>query len=503
MKLLKLFPGQHNDTLGGQLITRDNKNHEALSYYWAPKIPSPPEIRILAQHEWTSLPITRNLESALRHLRYEKKERKLWVDALCIDQENEVEKSEQIPIMGRTYSQATNVCVWLGPESETSPLAFAQIRRILDLQTFDRLVDEQDTRDWAALSELMRRPWFSRRWVVQEIAFAKTATVHCGTNNISWPDLADAVALFGSRGAEIAQLFKQDKSFGHRADFLGDVEALGANRLVQTIGKLFRKADDGQRLEKLLSLESLVSNLSAFNFAKPHDIIYAVLSLANDTIASAKASESFLQRRVSITGPFARPTFVPEQGPQKSGAKFSNEELERRHTDKGNLGPIKEQDVEDGNNARVSSREKVQAKPAKENESLDKPNISSPSPLLRNGDHNVTTSMNSAPEPNPVLGRTSDQPLKQSASAATQDTLQSRSFPADLMKRIRYLGFTQKEALEALGEEDGDFDRACDRLNKEKRPRKKSLRYCRTRSKIRPSMWTTKTRSSTRSARIS
>jgi hypothetical protein len=453
IKLLKLFPGQHNDTLGGQLITREDEKYEALSYYWGPRTESPPRIRILAKNEWSSLPITQNLESALRHLRLEKHDRKLWIDALCIDQDNEVEKSEQIPIMGRIYSQATNVCVWLGPKSDTSPLAFDLIRRILDLHTFDRLVDERNTRDWAALSELMRRPWFSRRWVVQEIAFAKFATVHCGPNIISWPELADAVALFGSRGPEIAQLFKRDKSFGHRADFLGDVEALGANRLVQTIGKLFRRADDGQRLEKLLSLESLVSNLSAFNAAKPHDIIYAVLSLANDTVTSAKASET-VPRRVSITGPIIREPVGPRQGAQKSGVTFTNAVNKPGHSQHRSMDAVKEEAV------------KNESETA-ENKSLPNREVSHFAGDVHN-DNDATTSAALTERSNPAATNASDHPLKPSTVAAAHAPHQSREFPREAIDSITNLGFTREEAIHTLELEDGNIKLARDRLVKEK-----------------------------------
>lgn len=189
--------------------------------------------------------------------------------------------------MGQIYSRASNVCVWLGEEDKTSPLAFQHIDLVLDLQNFENTVSEEYAEAWAALAHLMKRDWFSRRWVVQEIAFALKATVHCGNRQIDWTQLADAVALFGSRADEIASLFRAYKKYNHRTDYLGDVEALGANRLVTTISMLFRRADNGNRIEKLLTLESLVSRLSAFKASVPHDIIYAVLSLASDTITSA------------------------------------------------------------------------------------------------------------------------------------------------------------------------------------------------------------------------
>jgi hypothetical protein len=292
IRLLNLHPGERSDTLLGSLIVRDKEEYEALSYSWGdPLDDKSPTIGLLENNKSKQLKITKNLASALRYLRDPVETKVFWVDAISIDQKNKNEKSHQIPMMGKIYSEATNVCIWLGEENDTSGPALEHIKSVLDLQQLDRLVSEAHTADWAALSALMRRDWFSRRWVVQEIAFAQRAFVHCGEQRIPWSHLADAVALFSSRAEEIAELFRGDKKYNNQGDFLGDVEALGATRLVQTISKLFRKSDKGKKLEPLLSLEALVSNLSAFNASKPHDIIYAILSLANDTVTSAKDSE--------------------------------------------------------------------------------------------------------------------------------------------------------------------------------------------------------------------
>jgi Heterokaryon incompatibility protein (HET) len=300
IRILNLYPGPMGDSLQGELINRRDESYEALSYYWGEVSGPIPPLRIHDRGDVQTIPLTRNLRSALRHLRFENSTRRLWVDAICINQEDKKEKSFQIPYMGRIYSQARNVCVWLGDPSSDSDLAFKLIESILQLSDLDHLIDDKCTDDWAALSSLMKRDWFSRRWVVQEIAFARTATVHCGLISINWPDLADAMALFASRAEEISKLFRRASKYKHQHDFLGDVEAHGANRLVQTTSRLFRKSDDGNRLEPLLSLESLVSTLSAFKASKPHDIIYAILSLANDTITTA-GSQASHKRRGTLT----------------------------------------------------------------------------------------------------------------------------------------------------------------------------------------------------------
>lgn len=99
--------------------------------------------------------------------------------------------------MAEVYSRATRVCVSLGEASVDSDLALNFISRVVNLDDCDRLVADRGTpQEWAALSSLMRRPWFSRRWVVQEIALAASATLYCGDAFVDWADFADAVSLF-------------------------------------------------------------------------------------------------------------------------------------------------------------------------------------------------------------------------------------------------------------------------------------------------------------------
>jgi hypothetical protein len=77
-------------------------------------------------------------------------------------------------------------CVWLGEGDASSAMAIKFIKdEVLQLQNFDELCDSKEaSKKWGALLELMQRKWFSRRWVVQEIALARTATIYCGTDFI-------------------------------------------------------------------------------------------------------------------------------------------------------------------------------------------------------------------------------------------------------------------------------------------------------------------------------
>ena len=298
IRLLKLLPDHGNADLEANLLVRwireergstdesiqPPEHYQALSYNWGPKEPNTRLfIKILAESQSYFIPIRSNLDCALRRLRHPQHPQHLWVDALCINQENDDEKSTQIPLMSLIYSKAESVAVWLGREENESHRAINFIRQCLNLDDFDSLVrDSVASKDWAALSELMRRPWFNRRWIIQEIALAKEATLFCGADQVSWRDFADVISLFASKRYELRELFRESTAHRNHPDYLGDLSELGATRLVFASDNLFRKSEQGEIVEHLFSLEAIMSSMSAFEASDPHDILYAIIWLAND-----------------------------------------------------------------------------------------------------------------------------------------------------------------------------------------------------------------------------
>jgi Heterokaryon incompatibility protein (HET) len=295
-RVLRLHEGHGNAELVGELITLkqgEEIEYEALSYWWGHK-EAGRHLVLKKDNRRYSIPIRPELENALMQLRLRDQPRNLWVDAICIRQDDSAEKNSQIPKMAEIYSEATNVCVWLGTEENNSDKALKFIDRVLNLDEIDQLViNEKLVEEWNAFSKLIRRPWFNRRWIVQEVAMAKRATMHCGEGTVSWTNFKDAVALFSSRPEPLRQLFQSSRTFSHHPDHLGEIKELGANRLVVATSSMFRKSDDGDILEHLFSLETIMSSLSAFEASDPRDILYAVVRLANDAHPSA------MQRRVA------------------------------------------------------------------------------------------------------------------------------------------------------------------------------------------------------------
>lgn len=174
-----------------QLLNLDEDPvYEALSYTWG--MPSLTEEVVLDQN--FSKPITKNLHEALRRFRKEIHVRRIWVDALCINQEDPLDKARQIPIMGEVYRRASTVLAWLGNDEMTE----ATLKRIDYLARIKRSksdvdqIHSQAMQD--ALIDLARVPWLYRRWIIQEVVLNANVLLFAGCEELPWARLAQAQA---------------------------------------------------------------------------------------------------------------------------------------------------------------------------------------------------------------------------------------------------------------------------------------------------------------------
>lgn len=174
------FITQHQPAV--ELLDPNGYRYSAVSYTWGDPTPSQ-KLFLRLDTEWTFLPITRNADSLLRYLRVAHKKKTLWIDGICLNQKDEEEKTDQIRVMGQIYAYAKKVHIWLGGnEMEDAQQAFSLMRRI----EFDesRTLDPA-THEFLCLERLFNRPWFTRRWVVQETFFSHNAIFHCGHHTLS------------------------------------------------------------------------------------------------------------------------------------------------------------------------------------------------------------------------------------------------------------------------------------------------------------------------------
>lgn len=270
--------------------------YTALSYSWEGQTPTESiYIRDSGPRGHLTLNVTKNLKAALSQLRDVSEDQTFWADAVCMNQDDRAEKSQQLPLMPRIYGQADRVCVWLGeqdPEGSQkidTAMAFGLIKKIIKWEDYDTVVEKQTTcEEWDSFHAMMNRNWFSRRWIVQEIvlAGADSTELWWGAEHIPWIEFAQAVSLFeGGLRARVKRMYHDSKKYKHHPDMYGEIKEFNASRLVQVTAEIVSRRDDGRVVQKRETLESLISTLTPFNTGQAHDIVYAVLSLAKDVSA--------------------------------------------------------------------------------------------------------------------------------------------------------------------------------------------------------------------------
>lgn len=178
IRVLHLAPGSFDDEIRMtlkriHLIDAPSPEYEALSYVWGTVTCS--RAALVNGEPFT---ITSNLDIALRHLRQSTEERILWIDAVCINQTDDDEKSLQVQLMQNIYSTATKVTVWMGPADNNSTI-------FLDCVDENKTPETSDVETvFEATSAFFSRGWFTRTWVVQEFELAsKEPEMVCGVRS--------------------------------------------------------------------------------------------------------------------------------------------------------------------------------------------------------------------------------------------------------------------------------------------------------------------------------
>ncbi|KAM6536079.1 hypothetical protein FALCPG4_005600 [Fusarium falciforme] len=345
IRLMALLPGRWSDPISCQLgidslLKKERRSdYKALSYAWGLRSRSdPPHIRV----QDTMLPITVNLECALRQLRLPDEPLILWVDAICINQANVFERTTQVSRMADIYSEATEVIVFLGggpgrqmkssekhkdsgpcivftntslDDSLTkqallnwttpgrrkpiTPFDLFCLLRVLSQprktsHPFEPLREVPDvylTVMFEGLRQMLTARWWDRIWVVQEAVIAKKITLRYGGVSAPWEMLADAASTHFQRAeAHYASPVPRD-----------DVKVLNLLSRVQDIDS-FRRAWGENEKPKILSLLREFSNRKA---SDERDKVYALLGLCDQDTGirpdySSEVRETYMLATIDI-----------------------------------------------------------------------------------------------------------------------------------------------------------------------------------------------------------
>ena len=275
IRILTLAPGTYDDTLQGSFevesLDYDDIHYTAFSYTWS----GPISERTIQVGE-VPLRITENLAAALRHFRGPVRPKKIWVDAICINQSDDEEKGFQVALMGDIYRNASRTWVWLGEESDDSNAAIDSIVSFRDFSDFPEGGETQGAQrkeirhpnypevHWQAVSHLLERPWWRRIWVVQEVLRSRRSILRCGKREVDLEIFVHFAASVFKTSKE-AQTLSQHPFFGFLDRWYDH------KRIINSYG---------------LSLETLLDLTCGFQVSVRRDKIFALLGMVHQEARS-------------------------------------------------------------------------------------------------------------------------------------------------------------------------------------------------------------------------
>ena len=196
IRVLDLHPGPSDVPLVCDIVVQHigGKPYEALSYVWGDPTPVV-FVKCVDEANAGALGVGANLAKALIAFRLTDQTRRIWVDALCINQKDVAERQSQVRMMGAVYGKAEHVLCWLGPFNGQEDgefrarLAVRFLRRFNDkphenlqmahqhLHFGDDMADTDGTllNSWLAIKELFDLEYFHRAWIIQEVGLARHA----------------------------------------------------------------------------------------------------------------------------------------------------------------------------------------------------------------------------------------------------------------------------------------------------------------------------------------
>lgn len=309
MRLLQIQGGTKKDVISlriTQYAVHRRPAYAAISYTWGP---NPKHIRSTntssssASSTTPSDPYTRlirvngrpfrvrvNLWNLLYHLRQRGESRFLWVDALCIDQENLEERNFHVQRMSKIYENSQKTFVWLGLPSDDRRQARV-LEFVHEMALFcrkghgsvemgqrifrEKYLNEGLSQRWMNMLELCRGTYWTRTWIIQEFVQASNLEVMCGMASLDWKDFEDAVrmiraiiALPPTAGPPLPAFIQQ---FIHTIPF-----RLTSRRIAHTAS----------------TLEELLSEFYDSRCAERRDKVYGILGIADDCRPNKETPEN-------------------------------------------------------------------------------------------------------------------------------------------------------------------------------------------------------------------
>ena len=189
IRVAQILPGAlaHEMKVKISAVDYDTATYDALSYTWGSHLILR---RVITVNDHLFL-ITDSLFRALRQLRHQRESHSVWIDALCINEYDNREKERQVALMRHIFKNAQRVHIWLGEAPIQLASTFDLVRRLAGAepnQIGNICAQVPDT--WSQpLQEILHRKWWSRVWIVEEVALARDVVIRSGQHELPWETL--------------------------------------------------------------------------------------------------------------------------------------------------------------------------------------------------------------------------------------------------------------------------------------------------------------------------
>ena len=270
IRVIRISPDLEREKLSCDIEhTSTSSTYSALSYTWGSAQGAQEPILINGQ----SFTVRQNLYAFLCHARKYYAGKPLWIDALCINQDDIGEKNRQVKMMSKIYSETKEVLVWLGPRVEYVGHA---IRRMQDYETMSdtemAVSSSKDSDFWKGFKAINKAPYWDRVWVIQEFIQPRNGKIIQGDRSISFETFQNTIRRFNNK---IYRLGLQYWVFGsrrndHFSDYISNIHPLWQRRLERV--KYSSSTHDADAAWALLSGSRFCQDI--------RDRVYGIMPLA-------------------------------------------------------------------------------------------------------------------------------------------------------------------------------------------------------------------------------
>lgn len=215
IRLLWLLPGGKGDPIECYIRVQSLSSgplFSAISYTWADDNGDDSNCEEVIL-DGQPVHVSRNCYAALKRVRKAATTSIIWIDAVCIDQNHAEERGHQVKLMPQIYLQAQTVFVYVGEHHSGSRDlcdTIWQISLAQDPDHFTKLLVRVSNSAWHSF---LARKYFSRLWILQELALAKRAIVLCGDSSLAWDHFANYSRLMDQRyGTQQHSIFMFQRS---------------------------------------------------------------------------------------------------------------------------------------------------------------------------------------------------------------------------------------------------------------------------------------------------